>query len=48
MPANLRMSVIGNPGIDKVNFELNCLAVSAINGCGMCIEAHTSWLNKNR
>lgn len=46
MPANLRMSVIGNPGIDKVNFELNCLAVSAINGCGMCIEAHTHGLLK--
>ena len=47
MPANLRMSVIGNPGIDKVNFELNCLAVSAINGCGMCIEAHTHGLTKS-
>jgi lipoyl-dependent peroxiredoxin subunit D len=47
MPANLRMSVIGNPGIDKVNFELNCLAVSAINGCGMCIEAHTHGLIKS-
>lgn len=46
MPAKLRMSVIGNPGIDKVNFELNCLAVSAINGCGMCIEAHTHELTK--
>lgn len=47
MPANLRMSIIGNPGIDKVSFELNCLAVSAINGCGMCIEAHTHGLIKN-
>ncbi len=47
MPVNLRMSVIGNPGIDNVNFELNCLAVSALNGCGMCIEAHTHDLIKN-
>lgn len=46
MPAKLRMNVIGNPGIDKMNFELNCLAVSAINGCGMCIEAHTHELIK--
>jgi alkyl hydroperoxide reductase subunit D len=46
MPVKLRMNVIGNPGIDKVNFELNCLAVSAINGCGMCIEAHTQELTK--
>ena len=46
MPARLRMNVIGNPGVDKVNFELNCLAVSVINGCGMCIEAHTQELTK--
>lgn len=46
MPANLRMSVIGNPGINKVDFELNCLAVSVINGCGMCIKAHTHGLIK--
>ena len=46
LPAKLRMNVIGNPGIDKVDFELSCLAVSAINGCGMCIDAHTHELNK--
>lgn len=40
MPARLRMNVIGNPGVDKVDFELWCLAVSAINGCGRCIESH--------
>jgi alkyl hydroperoxide reductase subunit D len=40
MPANLRMQVIANPGVTKVDFELLCLAVSAINGCGMCMEAH--------
>ncbi|HVV69319.1 MAG TPA: carboxymuconolactone decarboxylase family protein [Gammaproteobacteria bacterium] len=46
MPAKLRMNVIGNPGIDKVNFELNCLAVSAMNGCGMCMDAHAHELTK--
>ncbi|HYC05290.1 MAG TPA: carboxymuconolactone decarboxylase family protein [Azospirillaceae bacterium] len=40
MPARLRMNVIGNPGVDKVDFELWSLAVSAVNGCGMCIESH--------
>lgn len=40
MPAKLRMNVIGNPGVDKVDFELMSLAVSAINGCGMCMDAH--------
>jgi alkyl hydroperoxide reductase subunit D len=40
MPARLRMSVIGNPGMDKTDFELICLAVSAINGCGTCVASH--------
>lgn len=40
MPAKLRMNVIGNPGVAKADFELWSLAVSAINGCGMCIDAH--------
>ncbi|MFN7131113.1 MAG: carboxymuconolactone decarboxylase family protein [Myxococcales bacterium] len=40
MPARLRMQVIGNPGVDKVDFELWSLAVSAVNGCGMCLQAH--------
>jgi len=40
LPAKLRMNVIGAPGIDKADFELFCLAVSAQNGCGMCIDAH--------
>jgi lipoyl-dependent peroxiredoxin subunit D len=40
MPAKLRMTVIANPGVDAVDFELWSLAVSAINGCGQCIDAH--------
>ena len=44
MPAKLRMNVIANPGVDKVDFELWSLAVSAINGCGMCIDAHEKQL----
>jgi len=40
MSARLRMNVIGNPGVDKADFELWCLAVSAINGCGRCLESH--------
>ena len=46
MPAKLRMNVIGNPGINKIDFELICLAVSAINGCGMCIDAHAHELTR--
>ncbi len=40
MPAGLRMNALGSPGIEKADFELYSLAVSALNGCGMCIEAH--------
>ncbi len=40
MPARLRMNVIGKPGVEKADFELWSLAVSAVNGCGMCMEAH--------
>lgn len=46
LPAKLRMNVIANPGIDKIDFELSCLAVSVINGCGMCMESHTQALMK--
>ncbi len=40
MPARLRMNVIGKPGVEKADFELWCLAVSAINGCGACVDSH--------
>jgi alkyl hydroperoxide reductase subunit D len=40
MPAKLRMNVMVRPGVEKVDFELWSLAVSAINGCGMCLESH--------
>jgi alkyl hydroperoxide reductase subunit D len=41
------MSVIGNPGIAKVDFELLSLAVSAINGCGSCVAAHERQLRQH-
>jgi alkyl hydroperoxide reductase subunit D len=44
MPARLRMNVIGNPGVDKIDFEVWSLAVSAVEGCGRCIEAHEATL----
>ncbi|MDY0008381.1 MAG: carboxymuconolactone decarboxylase family protein [Bdellovibrionales bacterium] len=46
MPAGLRMNVIGNPGIDKATFELYSLAVSAINGCGACVQSHAALVQK--
>ncbi len=40
IPARLRMQAMRGHGSDPVDFELWCLAVSAVNGCGMCVEAH--------
>ncbi|HET7433164.1 MAG TPA: carboxymuconolactone decarboxylase family protein [Thermoanaerobaculia bacterium] len=40
MPARLRMQRIAKPASNKADFELYCLAVSAINGCEMCIRSH--------
>lgn len=37
---NLRMTRIAQVATNKVDFELFCLAVSAINGCEMCVESH--------
>lgn len=44
LPAKLRMNVIANPGVDKVDFELWSLAVSAINGCQFCVKSHEKQL----
>ncbi|MDZ7887479.1 MAG: alkyl hydroperoxide reductase AhpD [Mycobacterium sp.] len=42
--AGLRMNIIANPGVEKADFELWSLAVSAINGCGHCLSAHETVL----
>jgi len=47
MPARLRMNVIGAPGIEKDDFELFSIAVSAMNGCGMCIDSHERLLQQH-
>ena len=47
IPARLRMNVIANPGVPKMDFELWSTAVSAINGCGACLDAHEGELRKH-
>src|SRR5918997_2819789 len=47
MPAKLRMNFIATHGIDKDDFELFSLAVSAMNGCGMCIDSHERILQQH-
>lgn len=40
LPARLRMQGLATHGAPKLDFELWCLAVSAINGCGACLASH--------
>ena len=40
MRSGLRMNFTRAHGAPVVDFELWCVAVSAIHGCGKCIEAH--------
>jgi len=47
LPARLRMNVLANPGVEKVDFEIWSTAVSAVNGCGMCLDAHEAELKKH-
>ena len=39
-PAGLRMNRLLQPATNRTDFELMALAVSAINGCEMCVRAH--------
>lgn len=38
--AKLRMTALANPALGKQMFETLALAVSAINGCEMCVSSH--------
>ena len=40
LPARLRMQALANHGASSDDFELWSLAVSAVNGCGLCIDSH--------
>ncbi len=44
LPARLRMNGLVQHGIAAVDFELLCLAVSAVNGCGLCVRSHAQKL----
>ena len=47
LPARLRMTALAAPGIDRTDFEIYCLSVSAIAGCGLCIKSHAAKLQKD-
>jgi len=47
MKANIRMNGMRDHGIDPLDFELMSLAVSALNGCGMCMDSHEKTMVKS-
>jgi alkyl hydroperoxide reductase subunit D len=46
MPAGLRMQAMRDPGVPRRDFELWCLAASAVTGCGACVASHEKTLRK--
>lgn len=40
LPARIKMNIMMKPVLGKEFFELVSLAVSAVNGCEMCVNAH--------
>ena len=46
IPARIRMQIMARPVTGKEFFELMSLAVSAVNGCEMCVNAHEDSLIK--
>lgn len=46
-PARLRMQGMQSHGAPQVDFEIWSVAVSAVNGCGMCLQSHVSKLRQH-
>ncbi|HVW95349.1 MAG TPA: carboxymuconolactone decarboxylase family protein [Mucilaginibacter sp.] len=46
IPARIRMQLMMKPVTGKEFFELMSLAISAVNGCEMCVNAHEDSLVK--
>jgi alkyl hydroperoxide reductase subunit D len=40
LPARLRMQKLAQHAGAKLDFELMCIAVSAVNGCEVCLHSH--------
>jgi alkyl hydroperoxide reductase subunit D len=47
MPARLRMQRLAQVASNKADFELFCLAVSAINDCATCMASHEAAVLKH-
>jgi lipoyl-dependent peroxiredoxin subunit D len=46
LPARLRMNALRGHSVEHVDFELWCLAVSAVNACGKCVDSHEQVLRQ--
>jgi len=46
LPARLRMNVLRGHSVEHLDFELWCLAVSAVNACGKCVDSHEKVLRE--
>ena len=46
IPARVRMQIMMKPATGKEFFELMSLAISAVNGCEMCVNSHEDSLIK--
>ena len=46
IPARLRMQGMRTHGVDQLDFELWCTAVSAINNCKTCVASHEQVLRE--
>jgi lipoyl-dependent peroxiredoxin subunit D len=43
---SLRMNIFADPGVERGDFEFWSFVVSALNGCGACLDAHEEELRK--
>lgn len=46
LPSRLRMNRLAHRGVRPIAYELWCVAVSAINGCGACLDDHEAALRR--
>jgi len=46
LPSRLRMNALRGHTVEPVDFELWCLAVSAVNACDKCVDSHEKVLRE--
>ena len=46
LPSRLRMNHGGHADAPPTHYDLWCVAVSAINGCGACLDSHEAALRR--